>query len=206
MKHRLVTAGILAALFLVALSAAPAEAASPSAAVRTEQKVSQALKLHPGWQRIGTDSVRSEDGMVMTFVPATRRTGQAGVVNGPPTGCNYKNLCVYANAQDFWHGGGWYAPLYDCDNLNLGHKPFPDGGYWNDKISAIYNHQTPGTTSDFYDYSGHGTVWIHILAVSSGNYLLNLANNRAEDGGPLNDRIDGIHVCGYKPNPWQPAP
>jgi hypothetical protein len=53
-------------------------------------------------------------------------------------------------------------------------------------------------------YTGRNGVWRHLLALNAGQYRLNLANDTAEDGGPLNDRIDGVHVCGPRPHAWHP--
>jgi hypothetical protein len=72
------------------------------------------------------------------------------------------------------------------------------GRQWDDKISAISNHQTPNTASYFYNYRGYGGIWDRVLTVYAGDHRLNRADDR------FNDIIDGIHVCGSVPNPWQP--
>jgi len=157
-------------------------------AVATRQ-LDDLQRRNPGARRISALSLEIAPGAVITMAPT-----------GAPPGCNYGDLCVYSNARQLpLPQGGWYLHFTNCgEEWNLGNLDYPEGGKWNDKISAIYNHQTPNTTSYFYNYRGYGGIWDRVLTVYAGDYRLNLA----DDG--VNDIIDGIHVCGSVPNPWQP--
>lgn len=67
------------------------------------------------------------------------------------------------------------------------------GNSWRDDISSIWNHQTGGVVSYFYDWKGLG--YVRVGSLSAGNYLQDLTRDRAADGGNWNDRIDQVAVC-----------
>jgi hypothetical protein len=194
---------IAQATALAAISGGLAVAAPASAALATnappkpvqlsastaERQLDALEQRNPGSHRIDARSLEIGPGAIITAAPF-----------GPPSGCNYGDLCVYSEAKDaFPPRGGWYLHFTNCgEEWNLGNIDFPEGGKWNDRISAIYNHQTPNTMSYFYNYRGWGGFWDQVLFVNAGDYRLNLAR----DG--VNDIIDGVHVCGQFQDPWTP--
>ena len=84
------------------------------------------------------------------------------------------------------------ARLYYCNTQNLGNYYISAGNSWRDDISSIWNHQTGGVVSYFYDWKGLG--YVRVGSLSAGNYLQDLTRDRAADGGNWNDRIDQVSV------------
>ncbi|MFL6295370.1 MAG: hypothetical protein ACJ75M_05985, partial [Actinomycetes bacterium] len=80
-----------------------------------------------------------------------------------------------------------------CRTENLGNYYISAGNNWRDDISSIWNHQTGGVVSYFYDWKLVG--YVRVGSLSAGNYLQDLTRDRAADGGNWNDRIDQVSVC-----------
>lgn len=123
--------------------------------------------------------------------------------------CPQGDLCIYSDAQGASHAAVWghtghMHTIEKCGWVDLGKLHFPGGGFWNDKVSAIYNHRAAGGEAHFYDYSGSGGRYIYLKTVGAGDYLLDLSKDTAHDGGPMNDRIDAIDVCGDAASPLSP--
>jgi hypothetical protein len=170
-------------VFAAAVNPSPALAADSNA---VERQIGYLLGAHPGAKRIDTYSVEVRDGVLIT-VPAPKSSGIT-----PTANCAYYWLCL-------WSEYGLVGPRIAFTKCglgvqNIGNLAYPHGGTWSDKVSSIMNNQTPGTWSSFYDwYVGGG--WDYLKSLRAYGYLYNLANDRADDGSHMNDRIDGIHVC-----------
>jgi len=178
-----------------AVTAAPRSgagpASAPSAADRADlaafnQQINYLMTAHPGAKRIDKYSVEVRDGVIVT-VPAPAADRLAVTAN-----CAYYWLCM-------WSEYGLVGPRIAFTKCGLGVQnlsdyAYPHGGTWSDKVSSIMNNQTPNTWSTFYDwYSGGG--WDYLLGLKAYGYLYNLADDRADDGSRVNDRIDGVSVC-----------
>jgi hypothetical protein len=162
---------------------------------QTAREVNELIRLNPGARQVGPASVELQKGLVATKAPA--RPGDVHTM-GVPTKCDSGYVCMYDNAQDAWNGGGWVLGAYNCGKFNLGNLAHPMGGKWNDRISAVFNNQTGGASTAFYNFDGRFT-WGVVAGQDSGHYLLNLADLNKDN------IIDGIDVCSslYDPN-WQP--
>jgi hypothetical protein len=165
-------------------------------AARLQWDIDDVLARTPGARQISVNEIEITPDLHMKL-PLPGKTG----TNVLDSECPFQYLCAYQHS-DF---GGAELNFLTCGReWNLGRLAFPGGGFWNDKISSVINNQTPNTPSFFYDYTGSGNVWVRVLSINSGHYLRNLAFDTAEGGGGLNDRIDGVHVCGSVPSPWVP--
>ena len=174
------TAGVATAtLMSLATVAAPASAASSTPA----SEATNLVRANPGARRLDATTVRLGPGLIAKALPGTATLGV-------PTKCDYKYVCMYSDAQDAVHGGGWLLEAYQCGYFDLGQLSYPDGGRWNDRISALYNNQTPGTGADFYNFNGSNR-WDLEIGLNQGDYLLDLSTS----GQGANDVIDGIDVC-----------
>ncbi|MFJ2722044.1 peptidase inhibitor family I36 protein [Streptomyces sp. NPDC087437] len=76
-----------------------------------------------------------------------------------PSSCPYKYLCLYSG-QNYT---GNVKTLYTCESVGLEKYAYPGGGDWRDKTRSIYNHQTSGTKSDFYDTQNGSRMWVGSL-------------------------------------------
>jgi hypothetical protein len=94
--------------------------------------------------------------------------------------------------QHIYRAGAKLA-FYYCRTENLGNYYISAGNSWRDDISSIWNHQTGGVVSYFYDWKLVG--YVRVGSLSAGNYLQDLTRDRAADGGNWNDRIDQVSVC-----------
>ncbi|WP_375771237.1 peptidase inhibitor family I36 protein [Archangium gephyra] len=140
-----------------------------------------------GWRWSGLSGVA----MVLALV------GLSGRASAGPPNCPDGDVCVYADAQGFIENGGEHLDFDKCGTVDLSKLPFKGGGTWSDKVSAIYNNRLPVADARVYDYSGSGNDYIYLKTVESGDYLLDLSQDMANDEGPMNDRIDAIEiVCG----------
>jgi hypothetical protein len=107
--------------------------------------------------------------------------------------CDYTYLCVWQNIYRNVGRPGAKLAFYFCRSEDLGRYYTSSGNSWRDDISSIWNHQSGGAVSSFYDRKGIGYLLVGRL--SAGNYLQDLTRDRAADGGNWNDRIDRIQVC-----------
>jgi hypothetical protein len=202
--HRL---GVLlvGAIIAAALGGVAPAAASPAAERRSavDRQVAEILRLNPGSRRISATSVLLEPGVVMTVpgpvkagatmtVP-TRDGGQL-TVSASDTSCAYQWLCMW---QHIYRGGAKLA-FYYCKIQWLGDYTYRDAAdgkikSWRDTVSSIWNNQSGGAVSYFYNYQVWGDSYIGGL--SAGNYLQDLTRNASADGGSWNDKIDRVIVC-----------
>ena len=141
-----------------------------------DRQVADALAANPGSRRISPTSVQLAPGVVMTVAAAD-------------TSCASGWLCMW---QHVYRAGAKLA-FYYCNTQNLGNYYISPGNSWRDDISSIWNHQTGGVVSYFYDWKGLG--YVRVGSLSAGNYLQDLTRDRAADGGNWNDRIDQVSVC-----------
>jgi hypothetical protein len=176
----------------------PLAAPSQRSAVAVNRQVAQVLRANPGSRRISNTSVLLEPGVVMT-VPGPVKAGATMTVPVPggrqvtvsaaDTSCPYQWLCVW---EHVWRGGAKLA-FYYCNYVWLGDYWLNVNNNWRDDISSIWNNQSGGALSYFYNlkYGGYDVIG----TLSAGNYLMDLTRDRARDGGTWNDRIDRISVC-----------
>lgn len=169
------------------------------------REVADVLRRTPGARQVGPSTVQVAPGVTMELAPPAPK---GGVTPADLTQyCPFLYVCVFNN-KNFNVGStdGHQLNYTQChQEVNLGKVAFPGGGWWNDKVSSIINNQTDGTNSFFYDYSGgsNGT-WIPIRTVTAPDHASDLSLEKDGSGRTLNDRIDGVHVCGSPPYPWQP--
>ena len=198
----LVTAALATALSGVAPAAAGRKpmplAPSQRSAAAANRQVAAALKANPGSRRITLTSVLLAPGVVMTVPgPVTAgarmtvpvRGGRQVTVAAADTSCASGWLCMW---QHIYRAGAKLA-FYYCNTQNLGNYYISSGNSWRDDVSSIWNHQTGGVVSYFYDWKGLG--YVRVGSLSAGNYLQDLTRDRAADGGNWNDRIDQVSVC-----------
>lgn len=172
---------VATALGGVAQAATPSE--GPSASPEVEQRIAELLAANPEATRLDATSVELEPGAVLT-VPDPG--GAAAVVT---SACSYYYLCMWEHV----YRGGERLALTECGLYTLTRWNVRPGNDWRDDISSIWNNQTPGTVSSFYDWSG--IAYRRIKDLSAGNYLQDLTRDAAIGGGNLNDRIDQVYVC-----------
>jgi hypothetical protein len=208
----LVVAAIATALSGVAPAAAggkpmpaggkPTPAATPGqrSVAAADRQVAAVLAANPGSRRISATSVLLAPGVVMT-VPGPVAAGSTMTVPTPSGG----QMVVAAAAADSTCASGWLCmwqhiyragarlAFYYCRTENLGNYSISSGNSWRDDISSIWNHQTGGVVSYFYDWKLVG--YVRVGSLSAGNYLQDLTRDRAADGGNWNDRIDQVSVC-----------
>jgi hypothetical protein len=201
----LVMAAIATALSGAAPAAAggkPMPAATPSqrSAAAADRQVAAVLAANPGSRRISPTSVLLAPGVVMT-VPGPVAAGATMTVPTQSGG----QMVVAAAAADSTCASGWLCrwqhiyragaklAFYYCRTENLGNYYISAGNSWRDDISSIWNHQTGGVVSYFYDWKLVG--YVRVGSLSAGNYLQDLTRDRAADGGNWNDRIDQVSVC-----------
>jgi hypothetical protein len=204
----LVIAAIATALGGVAPAAAggkpmPATPAQRSVAAANRQ-VTDALAANPGSRRISATSVLLAPGVTMTVpgpvsasatmtVP-TQNGGQMRVAAAlPVNACPSGWLCVWQHVYRNANQAGAVLRFYYCRTEYLGNYNISAGNSWRDDISSIWNNQTGGALSGFYDWKALGYRLVGYLRAP--NYLQDLTRDRAADGGNWNDRIDQIAVC-----------
>jgi hypothetical protein len=198
--HRLGTLLVMAAIATALSGVAPVAAGGKPmpAATPSQRSVAAALTANPGSRRISPTSVLLAPGVVMTVpgpVPAGATMtvpipdGGQVTVAAADTSCASGWLCMW---QHVYRAGARLA-LYYCNTQNLGNYYISPGNSWRDDISSIWNHQTGGVVSYFYDWKGLG--YVRVGSLSAGNYLQDLTRDRAADGGNWNDRIDQVAVC-----------
>jgi hypothetical protein len=180
----------------------PTPAATPSqrSVAAADRQVAAVLAANPGSRRISATSVLLAPGVVMT-VPGPVAAGSTMTVPTPSGG----QMVVAAAAADSTCASGWLCmwqhiyragarlAFYYCRTENLGNYSISSGNSWRDDISSIWNHQTGGVVSYFYDWKLVG--YVRVGSLSAGNYLQDLTRDRAADGGNWNDRIDQVSVC-----------
>jgi hypothetical protein len=207
--HRLGTLLVMAAIATALSGAAPAAAggkpmpaATPSqrSAAAADRQVAAVLAANPGSRRISPTSVLLAPGVVMT-VPGPVAAGATMTVPTQSGG----QMVVAAAAADSTCASGWLCmwqhiyragaklAFYYCRTENLGNYYISAGNSWRDDIASIWNHQTGGVVSYFYDWKLVG--YVRVGSLSAGNYLQDLTRDRAADGGNWNDRIDQVSVC-----------
>ena len=183
--RRLGTLLVMAAIATALSGAAPAAAGgkpmpltpTQRSLAAADRQVAGVLAANPGSRRISGTSVLLAPGVVMTLAAAA------------DTSCASGYLCMW---QHVYRAGAKLA-FYYCRTENLGNYYISAGNSWRDDISSIWNHQTGGVVSYFYDWKGLG--YVRVGSLSAGNYLQDLTRDRAADGGNWNDRIDQIAVC-----------
>ncbi|HZM74859.1 MAG TPA: hypothetical protein VFC19_03985 [Candidatus Limnocylindrales bacterium] len=148
-----------------------------STGTQPDAKIQSLLDRYPGSVVVSADTIRLAPGVLLTLPTAS-------TVIGPQAySCAYEWVCLYSEAN----GEGYKLSFYYCGFEDLGRWDFPSGGKWNDKTTSIYNHQTDGTYSIFYNWNG----------VNAWDQLFGLTAPRTRNlvGTSNNDKIDGIHVC-----------
>jgi hypothetical protein len=177
----------------------PMPAAAPSQGpAAVDRKIAEVLRANPGSRRISDTSVLLEPGVVMTVpgpvkagatMTVPTQDGRQVVVSAADTSCAYQFLCVW---EHVWRGGAKLA-FYYCNWVWLGDYWLNVNNNWRDDISSIWNNQSGGAVSYFYNvkYGGYDLIG----TLSAGNYLMDLTRDRARDGGTWNDRIDRLKPC-----------
>lgn len=138
-------------------------------------------------------ATRPDGGKPMPLAAPSQRSAVAVnrqvAVPAADTSCASGWLCMW---QDVYRGGAKLA-FYYCNTQNLGNYHITSTNSWRDDVSSIWNNQTGGVVSAFYDWKLIAYRLVGYL--SAGNYLQDLTRDRAADGGNWNDRIDQVHVC-----------
>ncbi|MCX5066675.1 hypothetical protein OOJ91_12375 [Micromonospora lupini] len=158
--------------------------------------IADVLKRTPGSRQISQAEVELAPGLVLRLPQAS---GGARMMSDP---CPSLYMCAYANRQY----GDPSLNFTTCGReWNLGNYAYPGGGVWNDKISSVNNQQSSGTWGFFFNHLGNNN-WTKILSVAAGTKRANLALDADESTGigNVNDKIDGVHVCGPVRSPWTP--
>jgi hypothetical protein len=180
-----------------------ADKGKPTQAAANRQ-VTEALAANPGSRRISATSALLAPGVIMTVpgpvsagatmtVP-TQNGGQMRVAAAlPVNACPSGYLCVWQHVYRNANQAGAVLRFYYCRTEYLGNYNISAGNSWRDDISSIWNNQTGGVLSGFYDWKGLGYRLVGYLRAP--NYLQDLTRDRAADGGNWNDRIDQIAVC-----------
>jgi hypothetical protein len=175
---------------------------------KLQRDIEDVLARTPGARQISATEIEVGPGLIMKLSPvgavATNELGEA-TLEALEFYCSQLYICVFNN-KNFNVGStnGTQLNFTTCGReWNLGNVAFPGGGWWNDKVSSIINNQSTNTWTYFYDYRGSGN-WLRVTSLNAGHHLANLELDKAEDNGRLNDRIDGVHVCGSAPSPWRP--
>lgn len=174
---------VVLALLVTAALGGVAQAATPPASAEVEERIAELLAANPEATRLDATSVELEPGAVLTIPDPG---GAAAVVT---SACLYYYLCMWENV----YRGGERLALTDCGLYTLSRWNVRPGNDWRDDISSVWNNQTPGTVSSFYDWRGVG--YRRVLSLSAGNYLQDMTRDAAIGGGNLNDRIDQVYVC-----------
>jgi hypothetical protein len=210
--RRLGTLVVIAAITTALGGVAPAVAGGKPMPARVVQRsvaaansqVAEALAANPGSRRISATSVLLAPGVIMTVpgpvstgatmtVP-TQSGGQMRVAAAlPVNACPSGYLCVWQHVYRNANQAGAVLRFYYCRTEYLGNYNISPGNSWRDDISSIWNNQTGGALSGFYDWKALGYRLVGYLRAP--NYLQDLTRDRAADGGNWNDRIDQIAVC-----------
>lgn len=190
-----VCATMLSTLALIS-SPAHAEAQGTSSPASVNRQVTEVLQANPGSRRISETSVLLAPGVIMTVPGAIEasatmtvpsRDGRQATVSAASTSCPSQYLCLW---EHVWRGGARLA-FYYCGYVDLYRYRLNQYTLWDDDVSSIWNNQTGGVVSWFYDTDYGGLLG----TVSAGNYLQDLTRDRALGGGNWNDRIDRVKVC-----------
>jgi hypothetical protein len=184
LRAAVVVCGTLLSTLVLISSPAHAKAEGTSPAAAADRQVAEVLQANPGARRISDTSVLLAPGVVMT-VPA--RGARQVTVSAASTSCPYQYLCMW---EHVWRAGARIA-FYYCGYVDLYKYRLNSYEYWHNNVSSIWNNQSGGVVSWFYD-----TNWGGLLGtVSAGNYLQDLTRDSALGGGNWNDRIDRVKVC-----------
>ena len=182
------------------MTATPAQRSVAAA----DRQVTDALAANPGSRRISATSVLLAPGVIMTvpgpvsagatMIVPTQNGGQMRVAAAlPVNACPSGWLCVWQHVYRNANQAGAVLRFYYCRTEYLGNYNISAGNSWRDDISSIWNNQTGGALSGFYDWKALGYRLVGYLRAP--NYLQDLTRDRAADGGNWNDRIDQIAVC-----------
>ena len=166
-----------------------------------EKEVAGVLTHNPGSRRLNATSVLLKPGVVLTVPGPTAPGAKISVsdANGAPvmlaasvSDCSLQDLCVWTDPRRT----GYRMSFYWCGDEEMSDYYWGSRGQYTfqDNISSIYDHQTGSPVSYFYDYDIHGGT-ILVGTMTPGNWLDNLALDRARDGRTWDNRIDRIHVC-----------
>ena len=210
--RRLATLVVIAAIATALAGVTPATAGgkptplapSQRSAATANRQVAEALAANPGSRRISATSVLLAPGVIMsvpgpvstgaTMTVPTQNGGQMRVAAAlPVNACPSGYLCVWQHVYRNANQAGAVLRFYYCRTENLANYNISSGNSWRDDISSIWNNQTGGVLSGFYDWKALGYRLVGYLR--AGNYLQDLTRDRAADGGNWNDRIDQIAVC-----------
>jgi hypothetical protein len=118
--------------------------------------------------------------------------------------CPASSLCVFEHPSlNFARMASYELIFTGCDReWDLGAIPYPGGGRWLDRVTSIVNNQSD--SAYFYDIDTHD-FYQPVLSMAPQSVHHDLARGRSQvDDRDLNDRIDGVHVCGPAPTPWVP--
>lgn len=186
-----IVVGVFAGSCALLSVAGPAQASTTpgaDAASRrvVQQHVADALRVNPGSRQISATTVELAPGVEMTVAGAVSAAADSSCASG--------RLCLW---QDVYRGGAKLA-FYYCKSEWLGdysYVDYRDGKRksWRDSVSSIWNNQTGGALSAFYNYHLLGDTLVGYL--SAGNYLQDLTRDASRDGGSWNDKIDRVTVC-----------
>ena len=210
--RRLATLVVIAAIATALAGVTPATAGgkptplapSQRSAATANRQAAEALAANPGSRRISATSVLLAPGVIMsvpgpvstgaTMTVPTQNGGQMRVAAAlPVNACPSGYLCVWQHVYRNANQAGAVLRFYYCRTEYLGNYYISSGNSWRDDISSIWNNQTGGVLSGFYDWKALGYRLVGYLRAP--NYLQDLTRDRAADGGNWNDRIDQIAVC-----------
>lgn len=188
----------VALLCALALAGSPALAADQPPGSSIDPRLAEILAASPSAQQINETSILLAPGAVMT-VPGDVEPGATFAVPAEDGGelqlpaassaCTYQYICLW----DGTYRSGARLMLYYCSDQYLSSYPIRPGDDWRDNASSIWNNQSGGVVSRFYDWKYLG--YRHIGSLSAGNYLQDLSRDPAIGGGNLNNRIDMVRPC-----------
>lgn len=197
---------LLGAVFLIPATEPQARAATPEGsqvmafAQSSVPTVNDILQHNKQARQVGPNRVRIADGVDLVL-PNQSGVSERGISISMESGaCDWHTgyLCVWEHAAK-WptsDGTGLALSFYYCDNIDLGHLRYPDGAWmpdyvkgerWNDRISALNNHQTRGTEAVFYNFDGGS--FHPVLHSTAPDRRANLT----KEG--VNDIIDLVDPC-----------
>lgn len=179
--RRLRTSLLFAALTMCTITGGVAVAGPASAGVDSATSnvfgvsLDEFLGHYPDARPLGSGGYQLEPG-VRLLPPGTRAA--AGVAEWP-SGCADGMFCVYQHAGF----GGWVVSYGSCQRISI-----PGNA-----ASSMHNAQN-GASARFWDIRPHPDLQ---GALGANQYLRDLSQDTAPDGGSWNDRIDEIQarVC-----------
>jgi hypothetical protein len=173
--------------------------AAHAAATSTQDLVKATVAANPGARAINETSILVKPGVVIT-VPGRVPPGATMTVPLPDgkkttaaATCASGWLCMWQNP---YRGGAKIAFYYCTTELMANHRYVDTDGTrktWKDTVSSIWNNQTGGAVSYFYNFwwgSYH-----RMGSLSAGNYLQDLRLDASAEGGNWDNKLDRVSVC-----------